>query len=226
MRVRQALNYAIDRRTIVESLFGTDAIPSSNPNPNSDVDDPSLNTYYDYDPEKARALLAEAGYPDGFTLRVLARGAWIGSFKTLPLMQAMAADLARVGVKLDITSSASREEHVPLQESRRFEAESCIWGTNVTWSWYQLAMLPGGPLTDQHGWTDPVTKKLWEQGSAASPEKAAAIWRQIMRRVVEQAYFVGMLQPGFYTYVNDRVDGVGPIHDAAYGPTLGWFPAQ
>jgi len=64
--VRQAINYAIDKKAIVDDLYMGTAIMAKNGMPpfmlgyNDDVED------YAYDPEKAKRLLTEAGYPDGF----------------------------------------------------------------------------------------------------------------------------------------------------------------
>ncbi|MFC7431203.1 MULTISPECIES: ABC transporter substrate-binding protein [unclassified Agrococcus] len=69
VRVRQAITMAIDRDQLVSQTLpeGTEVanqfIPSSVAGYNDEV------TEYEYDPEAARALLAEAGYPDGFTLQ-------------------------------------------------------------------------------------------------------------------------------------------------------------
>lgn len=69
LRVRQAINYALDREAMRETIgagYGevTEQIfPEYSPSY-----DPELDEYYDYDLDKARALLAEAGYADGLTL--------------------------------------------------------------------------------------------------------------------------------------------------------------
>ena len=66
LKVRLAINHAIDKATIIESLYRGRAIPAKNPIP------PTLWGYdntiedYAYDPELAKQLLAEAGYPNGF----------------------------------------------------------------------------------------------------------------------------------------------------------------
>lgn len=69
-RVRQALNYAVDTKSIVDVIFNGIAIQSSQPIPphvwghNDDLEP------YPYDPEMARSLLEEAGYGDGFEIKI------------------------------------------------------------------------------------------------------------------------------------------------------------
>ena len=68
--VRQALSYAVDKQQIIDLAFdgygspiGTSIYPAF-----GKYFDESLIDYYKYDVEKAKALLAEAGYPDGFSM--------------------------------------------------------------------------------------------------------------------------------------------------------------
>ncbi len=68
VRVRQALNYAIDKQALADVLLEGLAGPAGQPAPAFSFGyDPSLAPY-PYDPARARALLREAGYADGFTL--------------------------------------------------------------------------------------------------------------------------------------------------------------
>lgn len=65
--VRQALNYAVDKQTIIDELFQGEATVAS-----SDTPVPAWKSVepYPYDPDKARELLVEAGYPDGFDITI------------------------------------------------------------------------------------------------------------------------------------------------------------
>lgn len=67
VRVRQALQYAIDKQAIAEQLFGgfTEPAPGQHLLPFAFGYNPDVEMY-PYDPDKARDLLTEAGYPDGF----------------------------------------------------------------------------------------------------------------------------------------------------------------
>ncbi len=74
LRVRQALNYAVDKEAFIKGGFeGIGAVlntyvPRDAPGHDKELND---NPVYEYNPEKAKALLAEAGYPDGITLEAV-----------------------------------------------------------------------------------------------------------------------------------------------------------
>lgn len=95
VRVRQALNYAIDRAAIVKTFWGATGRPTdqslSNKAPGYDA---ALDSAYAYDPIKARSLLAAAGYKGGFTMPVLSTQA----FQLDQVLQAVAGYWAKIGV--------------------------------------------------------------------------------------------------------------------------------
>ncbi|MFV0474735.1 MAG: ABC transporter substrate-binding protein [Pikeienuella sp.] len=94
-RVRQAINYAINSRLIIEKLAKNKAFPATGWLPvSSPAFDPN-QTPYEYDPEKAKALLAEAGYADGFEFEVTAspNESW-----GVPIVEAILPMLQQVGI--------------------------------------------------------------------------------------------------------------------------------
>ncbi len=97
VRVRQALNYAIDKESMVNILLkGTKVINDSPLMKGVFGYVPTMT--YKYDPEKAKKLLADAGYPKGFTLNFLA----LEQTRDPGLMDSLTKirdDLAKVGVK-------------------------------------------------------------------------------------------------------------------------------
>ena len=101
LRVRQAIDYAIDDKTIVDSILkgaGTPTLTGVPSGVNGCNED--LVGKYNYDPEKAKELLAEAGYADGFTMKIEApTGRYLMDTE---ISQAIAAMLGQVGITVDL----------------------------------------------------------------------------------------------------------------------------
>jgi peptide/nickel transport system substrate-binding protein len=101
VRVRQALTYAVDRELIVRTVFAGKAKAASQASASMVFGhDPTLKPY-PYNPEKARRLLAEAGFADGFafTADVL-----VVSSTDAAVWQKVAQDLAAVGVTMTVNA--------------------------------------------------------------------------------------------------------------------------
>lgn len=98
--VRQALHYALNKDNIIKTALHGEAIPVSIPYPKTSWAYPEdLEGYYFYNPDKAKALLAQAGYPDGFKAKLLIRGT---SGPLLDQAQVYQQDLAKIGVELEL----------------------------------------------------------------------------------------------------------------------------
>ena len=105
VRIRQAMNYAINREEIIEGVYGSAGQVANNPIP------PTIWSYnediepYPYDPAKARELLAAAGYPDGFSTDLwampVARPYNPNARRIAEIVQAQLAD---IGVEIEIVT--------------------------------------------------------------------------------------------------------------------------
>lgn len=105
-RVREAINLAVNRKALIEGLFLGEAQATTVPVIPSWVRDLNNGAWkpYPHDPERARKLLAEAGYPNGFTAE------WrtypmAGAPEMTAVSEALQADLGRIGVRLDLKRS-------------------------------------------------------------------------------------------------------------------------
>ncbi len=107
VRVRRALNLAVNQREIATEFYGGHAELLAYPiHPeSSDYYEPldempaSVQELFTYNPDKARQLLTEAGYPDGFELDVQINSAFADNMELIPLLEDY---LLRVGVRLKI----------------------------------------------------------------------------------------------------------------------------
>ncbi|WP_335872498.1 ABC transporter substrate-binding protein [Bacillus sp. 2205SS5-2] len=124
--VRQAINHAIDKQAIIDAFYEGQAEVAKNPMPpvisgyNDDIEG------YDYNPEKAKELLAEAGMEDGFEMELWAMPV------PRPYMpdgqkaaEAIQANLADIGVKAEIVSF---EWATYLEKARNGEADAFLLG--------------------------------------------------------------------------------------------------
>lgn len=98
-RVRQAVNYAVDNELIAEFVFGGAVRPSDSPLAPGVFGYASVGNY-EFNPERARELLAEAGFPDGFsTVLHCPTGRYLQDIQTCEAIQPM---LAEVGINAEI----------------------------------------------------------------------------------------------------------------------------
>ena len=100
--VRQALNYAIDRKAITEGvLYGTGTADAQPLAPMQLGYNPDVNPYA-YDVQKAKALLAQAGFPNGFSTTLLVPTSGSGMQSPIQMGTAIQAYLSQIGVKVNI----------------------------------------------------------------------------------------------------------------------------
>lgn len=107
VRVRQALNYAVDKNALNQIVLRGLGRPAGQPAARDVVGfDPDVKPY-PYDPDKAKALLAEAGYGDGLRLKfAVAADRYAGDGA---LYQAVAAALAKIGVTAEVVAVDDEE---------------------------------------------------------------------------------------------------------------------
>ncbi|PJG84379.1 ABC transporter substrate-binding protein [Conservatibacter flavescens] len=105
VKVRQALSYATDRKAIIAAVFQDAGHLALNPYPSAVLGYNSKVMQYEYDIEKAKALLAEAGYPNGFETEIwvqpVVRPSNPNPRRTAELLQ---SDWEKIGVKAKLVT--------------------------------------------------------------------------------------------------------------------------
>lgn len=102
VRVRQAMNYAIDREAIADELLHGTAYPAYQVLAEASPWYDPADSIYSYDPERAVELLTEAGYPDGFEITVGYISSGSGSMQPRVMNEALQAQLAEIGITVNL----------------------------------------------------------------------------------------------------------------------------
>jgi peptide/nickel transport system substrate-binding protein len=184
VRVRQAINHALDRKLMSQALFGKFAEPTAQLQARGFVGyDARLDERYPYDPAKAKELLAAAGYPNGFELTV----AYVNNSMSQFLQQAVGAQLRKVG----ITVKGMEAQHFGVMRSM---ADNKAFSAVVLNSNSGIPNLAKFQVLDSKGGfnyysnTDDTLTRLMEEASNLPVDKAADAWKKVYGHVVELAW--------------------------------------
>jgi peptide/nickel transport system substrate-binding protein len=136
-RVRQAVHQAIDVKMIRDEVMSGLAIPIGmiiQPGINGYA--PELDTRLPFDPDAAKALLAAAGYPDGFDVTLdCPNDRYINDEA---ICRAVAAMLSEIGIRVSVAARPMRE-HQPMLRNKETDFYMLGWGTTTYDSLYPLS---------------------------------------------------------------------------------------
>lgn len=217
-KVRQAINHAVDVDAIQQALMNGmgERIALTLP-VNGFAYDPTWKPYA-YDPEKAKALLAEAGYPDGFTIKMMSRK---GRFlKDAEIIEASAGFLVQVGIKAEIEYL---EPGVWGQVSEKKGREGIIFpgwsGRDPNLVWYPL--LKSGLY--QSYFSNGELDALLDAGAATiDAEERKEIYSKAAAIIKDEAPHLPMIQPPLIFGLNKslvwtpRSDGIIDLRGAHF----------
>ena len=194
--VRRALNYAIDREAIAENLMP--GRPTSQVFvPDTEAYDPELDDYYTYDPQKAKDLLAEAGYGDGLELTAT-------TFPGLAnVVSAMAGYFADVGVTLTIDTMPFAE-FVQTSIAGNNTLTVTTLSSQSTVPDVEGLLLPNGSR-NARGASDSKINELYAEALEQPEGPRRETFQKISKISVENAWMVVVLQEIGFTFYNDEV---------------------
>lgn len=211
VRVRQALNYAVDRKLIVAKLLDGLATPLNGVlSPDAFGFDPDLPDYA-YDPAKARALLAEAGVHD-LQLTIDTDGANKGVAEAIASLMSKSGITAKVQVWESAVlvpiwrSAAKRKDHDLLLTS---------WG-NATLEPSDIMMptVRSGGRGNSAGYSNPAVDKLLDAAETEQdPGKRKALYVKVQEQVHADAPWIFLWLPRDVYGVSKRVHGWKPRPD-------------
>ncbi len=191
VQVRQALNYAVDRPAIARAVFGVLGEPDDQPTtPGWDEYVPSLVGYYAYDVAKARRLLAQAGYPHGFTMSL--EYAALES-QTQEMVQAFAQEMSAIGVTVQLKAEPTITALASDLSAQKYSAVSLEWGGQPMFLQVGECWLPTSVLNPFHAATSSFVSEF-DAAAGAPASQVSADMARLAAVTVEDAYTVPIVQ--------------------------------
>jgi len=211
-RVRQALNYAVDKDTLNKTLYQGLAVAMVSPLPSSQWGFDETLKGYPYDPEKAKQLLKDAGYPDGFEVELLSYSSPRGYNPAgAELAVAIQGYLAKIGVKANIRKQEMGAFLAEIRSGKYQNMFTVGWSgdngdpDNFLWS---LFASPAMPVGDTSHYKNPEVDKLLLQGRQISDhDKRIAIYKQAQKIILDDAPWIFVNQTLQVRVIRKEVKG-------------------
>ena len=218
VKVRQALSWAIDRDKLVKLQAGQ-AMSLWQFYPKGMPGYQEGKVMYGYDPAKAKQLLAEAGYPNGFQTML-----YTDNVDPNPkLWQSVQADLAAVGVKADLKTMSNNTYYNQQSTPKTLTAGSFGWWMDFPdpsdWIgplFSKASAVPGG-MNSSFWWSPKLEKMYVEAQAMTDPAARIAKYSEMQDYISTQAPYVPCYQPiqttmcskdtgGFYLHPVYQID--------------------
>jgi peptide/nickel transport system substrate-binding protein len=206
VRVRQAINHAFDRETILEQVLLGQGTPTSQPfGKDSGAWVEELEDAYPYDPEKAKALLKEAGYENGVTLEIPAVPGWETQ------MAVMKQQLADVGITLNVGAALTNTYTTDIA-AQKFSTIFFSLFQGEPWVAINQIVSTEALYNPFKNTTPELQAKIdaVQKGGEEAPELA----KEVNQYVVEEAWFAPLFRVDQMYYHNDKITVTPQIQQA------------
>jgi len=219
VQVRQAINYAIDRKAMLKALaLDQGEITTQIFAPGTPAYDKSLDDKYPFDPKKAKELMAEAGYADGFTLTMPQLDSLTPA--AYPIIEQQLADIGITVKYVPATAAAG----VAQFTADTYPAYMLVWGSSNNWLDATQLIAPTAAFNTFHV-ADPKITGLMSQIQASTGQKQDALFKELSAYVVDQAWF----DPWYFNqnamFVDSKVK-LTPYNYAIMPPIYNYSPAD
>jgi peptide/nickel transport system substrate-binding protein len=217
VRVRQAMNYAVDMQAIVDALFDGKATLSSGFISPANLGYDDAIQPYPYDPDKAKELLADAGYADGFEIGFACP---IGAYPNFEqVCEAIGGYLNDVGITFDGGEIQFMEsgQYWDLEANKELPPLfGDAWSVEISEA---LTRLQGSLYAENSyaAWEDPELRSLIEAaGMELDVDARAEIYTQIQHYMYDNPPFIYLYYPNVFEAVNSAVEGYMPRASETY----------
>nr|MDQ3399221.1 ABC transporter substrate-binding protein [Deinococcota bacterium] len=190
-RVRQAIAYAINRENIATAAAFGNAEITQDPIPSSSAWHFGYAPY-EYNPETARRLLAEAGFENGFELEIMPT---TELEETVRMAQVIQSDLAQVGIRASIRT-LEWAEWLEEQGAGNYDSYVLSWNGLIDPDDYFYAQHRSGEVFNFTGYSNPEVDALLDRGRRTQdPEERRVIYEEINRTIVDEAPYIYLYNP-------------------------------
>ncbi|WP_426738188.1 ABC transporter substrate-binding protein [Plantibacter sp. 2H11-2] len=200
-RVRQAINYAIDRENILTGIYqGVGETTQQVFSTNGAIFDKALNSTYEYDPAKGKKLVEEAGYA-GETFKIPS------TFLTTSIEPTLSQAFADIGLGLEWVAVPPQQAQSALQ-SGEFGLTFQVTGYNsdAADAFFHYGV---GGYGNPRSFSDPTLAKIFDDiDSTVDPEQAAPFYKQLNEYVVDQAFEAPIVYVGTTWATTDGISMV------------------
>lgn len=217
--VRQALNYAVNRSQIAKLLGVGYALPIDQLAVPGDQDyDKSLKNYYTYNPAKAKQLLAQAGYPNGFTLPVIT----INVVQQNVVAEILQEEFAQIGVTLQPTTATTVGEYATDLNTTTYPASTFSDGREPAAIELFAFSFPGAFNNPANSQFDTLLGQL----NGASGKSVTSLAQQLQQVMVQQAWFVPVAATPLANFYRTSIAGVNGTAARPDAYILEYAPAK
>ena len=207
LKVRQALNYAVnveDVMLITNDGLGTPIGSSIYPSFGKYFM-PELADAYPYNPEKAKELLTEAGYPDGFSLTITAPSNYAVHVNAA---QVIAEQLKNVGIDAKINLVEWATWLSDVYQGRNFEATVVGFDASFLTARALLERWISDNSKNMINFNDPEYDRVLKEAFAATnEEEQTALYKQAEKILSDDAANVYLMDPNDLTVISKKLDG-------------------
>ncbi len=220
-KVRQALNYAVDKVAMTKVVYTGYAEPLDAPLPRLLSGYASQGAAWPYDPAKAKALLAEAGYPNGFETTL-----WGGNTTiSVRAMQFLQQQLAAVGVKANVEPLESGVASAKIWSVKTPEEATTLmqfagWSASTGDADWGIRPLFGGKasfppvLFNTAYYSSEVVNAQIEAGlTTADPAKRAAAYRTAQAEIWKDAPWIFLVSDDILSAKSKKLTGIYVMPD-------------
>jgi len=204
VRVRKAINYAIDMDTIIKTVLeGYGQVLGVPLEKEAFGFNPNIK-WYGYDPERAKALLREAGHPNGFEMTLHAPNRRY--MNDIEVMQAMAQMLTKVGIRAKVEVWEQSIYTTKWRKRELLPAYMTAWGGAGVFDGDLLTSSLNSKSALAIFKNETLDKMLEDAQATNDPERRKAIYFKAQELIYEEAPIIKAYQQAHIFGVSNRLD--------------------